>query len=211
MGSEMCIRDRDDLIFRELAKSTAQLISYAQMLERYRCQFDSSWVARASSASPVPGLTHSRRSSRAESETAGGAMETEEADDVLHNLEQALNTNDRHSRASIHRPRSAISHHSRASSVSSQRSGVISRPRPLPPLRDPGQEDILAQLGVTGSPKLVYETPGPAFGPPVSAHSSRNNSISSANGAQPQSALHKRQSSQAVSYTHLTLPTKRIV
>lgn len=188
---------KDDLIFRELAKSTAQLISYAHMLERYRCQFDPSWVARAPSASPVPELTHSRRTSRAESQTAEGAMEMDEADDVLHNLEQALNTNGRQSRASIHRPRSAMSYHSRASSVSSQRSGVISRPRPLPPVRDSAQEDILAQLGVTGSPKLVYETPGPAFGPPASAHSSRNNSISSANGTLPQPAIHRRQGSQA--------------
>lgn len=188
---------KDDLIFRELAKSTAQLISYAQMLDKYRCQFDPSWAERAPSMSPVPELTHSRRSSRAESQTAEGAMEMEEADDVLHNLEEALNTNGRQSRASTHRPRSAMSHHSRASSVSSQRSGVISRPRPLPPLRDSAQESVLAQLGVTGSPKLVYETPGPAFGPPASAHSSRNNSISSANGAQPQPYIHRRQGSQA--------------
>jgi hypothetical protein len=32
--------------------------------------------------------------------------------------------------------------------------------------KDQSQEDILAQLGVTGSPKPVYPTPGPAYMPP---------------------------------------------
>ena len=91
-----------------------------------------------------------------------------------------------------------MSHHSRASSVSSQRSGVITRPRPLPPLRDSAQESVLAQLGVTGSPKLVYETPGPAFGPPASStHSSRHNSMSSNGGHHTRPVIHRRQSSQA--------------
>lgn len=40
------------------------------------------------------------------------------------------------------------------------------RPKALPPIRDRNQEDLLASLGVTGSPKLVYQTPGPAIAPP---------------------------------------------
>jgi len=32
--------------------------------------------------------------------------------------------------------------------------------------KDNSQEDILARLGVTGSPKPVYSTPGPAYAPP---------------------------------------------
>lgn len=38
--------------------------------------------------------------------------------------------------------------------------------QPLQPVRDTAQEDILAQLGVSGSPKPVYPTPGPAYMPP---------------------------------------------
>ncbi|KAI9682993.1 MAG: hypothetical protein M1822_006186 [Bathelium mastoideum] len=38
--------------------------------------------------------------------------------------------------------------------------------QPLQPVRDLAQEDILAQLGVSGSPKPVYPTPGPAYMPP---------------------------------------------
>ena len=39
--------------------------------------------------------------------------------------------------------------------------------QPIPPARDTAQEDILAQLGVSGSPKPVYPTPGPAYMPPA--------------------------------------------
>ncbi|EME78608.1 uncharacterized protein MYCFIDRAFT_78320 [Pseudocercospora fijiensis CIRAD86] len=73
-----------------------------------------------------------------------------------------------------------------------QNSNRVSMPpeqRRPPPIRDQGQEDILAALGVTGSPKLVYETPGPAFGPrPTSAAGSeksahsRSNSMTSVHG-----------------------------
>lgn len=50
------------------------------------------------------------------------------------------------------------------------------------PVRDRAQDDVLAALGVTGSPKMVYQTPGPAFGPPASQ--SREGSVSRAHSRQ---------------------------
>lgn len=85
--------------------------------------------------------------------------------------------------------------HSRAGSVTHTRHGSVQphsrrqssttnsvRPKMLPAIHDPVQDDILAALGVSGSPKTVYQTPGPAFGPPptsVVTRHSRESSVSS--------------------------------
>lgn len=37
----------------------------------------------------------------------------------------------------------------------------------IPPPKDNTQENILASLGVEGSPRMVYATPGPAYGPSI--------------------------------------------
>lgn len=56
---------------------------------------------------------------------------------------------------------------SNGSSARDKRS-TPSRNASMPPMfnKDDGQEDVLARLGVTGSPKPVYPTPGPAYAPP---------------------------------------------
>ena len=76
---------------------------------------------------------------------------TSQESDVLNNLEQALDNS--------------------SNSLDNPNTSAIDRPRALGGVvRDQAQEDILASLGVTGPPKTVYQTPGPAY--------SRNNSIS---------------------------------
>lgn len=81
----------------------------------------------------------------------------------------------------------ASGHHSRnhsTHSTSSQHSQRLTRPKPMPAVHDETQEDILAKLGVTGSAKTVFQTPGPAFGPPPTASkgSSRSSSFDSNSG-----------------------------
>ena len=58
--------------------------------------------------------------------------------------------------------------------------------QPLQPVRDTAQEDILAQLGVSGSPKPVYPTPGPAKMPP------RQDSLGSQDQGSPTTELPAR-------------------
>jgi hypothetical protein len=92
------------------------------------------------------------------------------AQSVTHTRSQQIN----HSRAqSVNPSRPQPVNHSRSNSIVSQRHGnttstttKLTRPKPLPLVHDQAQEDILAALGVTGSARQVYETPGPAFGPP---------------------------------------------
>ncbi|KAM3424559.1 hypothetical protein BST61_g6555 [Cercospora zeina] len=118
--------------------------------------------------------------------------------DVLDRLEAALRTGSRggsvaHSRAgSVVHSRAGSVGHSRAGSVSHSRAGSVhahhrrqssttkfTRPKVLQAVRDPAQDDILAALGVSGSPKSVYQTPGPAFGPPPERNTSRHSRESS--------------------------------
>ncbi|KAK4988378.1 hypothetical protein LTR50_004010 [Elasticomyces elasticus] len=47
-----------------------------------------------------------------------------------------------------------------------RRTSKSSKVKPVLNDKNPNQEDILASLGVTGSPKFVYSTPGPALGAP---------------------------------------------
>lgn len=179
---------KDDLIFREFPQVCTTSVSLAELFANWRNRYDPTWSTRP----PTPEL--SRSASRASS--VASQMQ-QDGEDVLGDLETALQANLRGtvppeqwrptSRAS-----SVSSHHSRANSIHShhrRKSSTVSNHRALPPIRDKGQEDILAALGVTGSPKLVYETPGPAFGPrPSSAagsacgQNSRSSSFSSAHG-----------------------------
>nr|POE52477.1 hypothetical protein CFP56_77907 [Quercus suber] len=143
-----------------------------------------------------------------EHDLSGATDLRDEQDDVLGSLEQALYSTEPHqpqshppskgfghsrtrstghSRShSRHHSRSQSRTYSRASSVSSASGQKITRPVPLPPVHDQNQEEILAALGVTGEASLVYQTPGPAFGPPptepVLSHS-RHGSTASRNGS----------------------------
>lgn len=57
----------------------------------------------------------------------------------------------------------------RRMSISPEKRLSISKPSLLPPKqfgKDDAQEDILAKLGVTGAPRPVFSTPGPAYMPP---------------------------------------------
>lgn len=174
---------KDDALFKELPAVCSEIMPMPQLLSKYRNRPDPTWSARPFTPTPEPEL-------KTNSDAVGGAADNgvqdraarrnsvtsaEDETDVLGNLEQALQQNgESHSRR-----------HSRASSVASISSQKITRPTPLMPVRDQAQEDILASLGVTGSPKMVYQTPGPAMGAPakqrqdsISRHD-RNSSIAS--------------------------------
>lgn len=55
-----------------------------------------------------------------------------------------------------------------------RRNSKTALPMPKLPEKDQAQEDILAALGVTGSPKPVFTTPGPAYKPPPEGYVSGN-------------------------------------
>lgn len=200
---------KDSLIYREFPAVCSEHISMPTLVARYQLQFDAEWVARdpSEARSPTPELSRGPTPANAAasgSSTGPGAdvdrerqsavlsrERSEEPDchnGYLDNLEQALRSDGQRSI-----PPNQTPSHSRASSVASQSRhghGRITRPKPLPPVRDQTQEEMLAALGVTGSPKLVYETPGPAFGPRPSTSgsdrvNSRANSVSSAQGRFP--------------------------
>ncbi|KAK4494298.1 hypothetical protein PRZ48_014596 [Zasmidium cellare] len=172
---------KDSLIFREFAAVCSEVITLAELLEKYRCRYDPKWAKadHFSARSVTPDLVREptpadQRSAMqgVEREASVGASRerSEPPNGILDDLEQALRPA---SRGSVHQHR-----HSRNNSVSSQN---LTRPKPLPAVRDKSQEDVLAALGVTGSPKMVYQTPGPAFGPPPTSKS-RNNSVSTLPG-----------------------------
>ena len=162
---------KDDLIFKEFLQIGYETIRLEMMTQKYRNRVDSKWERSSSSAS----VSHLARAS----------IETTGSVDVGHHRRGSRppsRTGSRtghrdNSQGPNYRPSSAASNHSRASSVTSRYS--TQRPKALEPIRDQAQDDVLAKLGVTGSPRLVYETPGPAFGPPASARSSRQSSVAS--------------------------------
>lgn len=162
---------KDDLIFKDFLQIGYETIRLDMMTQKYRNRIDSKWERSDSSAS----VSHFARAS----------IETAVSTDFGHHRRGSRppsRTGSRsgyreHSQGPNYRPSSAASNHSRASSVTSRYS--TQRPKALEPIRDQAQDDILAKLGVTGSPTLVYETPGPAFGPPASARSSRQSSVAS--------------------------------
>jgi hypothetical protein len=184
--SEAWVEIKDDLIFKEFLQLGYETIRLDKMAQKYRNRVDTKWDRSDSSASishfarasiEITGSLDSnrRRGSRPVSRTGSRNGHRENS---IQYLDQNVPDGGRsNSQAPNYRPSSAASNHSRASSVCSRYSNQ--RPKALEPIRDQAQDDILAKLGVTGSPRLVYETPGPAFGPPASARSSRQSSVAS--------------------------------
>ncbi|KAK5200914.1 hypothetical protein LTR16_004439 [Cryomyces antarcticus] len=84
---------------------------------------------------------------------------------VLDNLEQALSSDDYSTGDKQPEPTNVVSVTS-APSATAERKRKFVPVAPIVPPKDGAQEDILAMLGVTGSPKPVYATPGPAYMPP---------------------------------------------
>lgn len=181
---------KDDIIFREFPMICASILTMSELLAKYKDRPDPTWRSRVYSPTPDPETSvmdvddeitprpqqnpHSRRTSRSQQYHRSRSVSRsqdymDEQSDVLGSLE-----NMSHSRR-----------HSRASSVASTSSHRASKPTPLMPIRDAAQEDILAALGVTGSPKVVYQTPGPAIGAPQPQRTSRHNSNASGNGRPP--------------------------
>ena len=190
---------KEDLIFRDLPARCPDILSMSELLANYKDRPDPAWSIRAPSPTPTPEPDAAYIEAEPSCDTNGGAMDTDrhtlgdngikserasESADVLGKLEQALQQNGT----------SYANHHSRANSAASVSSQRIARPKglPPPPARDQAQEDILAALGVTGSPKIVYQTPGPAIGAPPpppregsTAGSSRQSSVNGNLGGFP--------------------------
>ena len=178
------VQVKDDLVFREFSAVPPEVLSMSEILERYKDRPDPNWVVQE--ASPTPEPEELPTQAQPTNDTNGHAMDIDrrrssndryridnrdEQDDVLGNLEQALEQNG-----------AAQTRRSRADSTASALSQSLSRPRALRPIRDQAQEDILASLGVTGSPKMLYQTLGPAFGAPPIGQASRHNSLNSNQG-----------------------------
>lgn len=178
---------KDDLIFKEFLQIGYETIRRDLMEQKYRNRVDANWdrfdsasishFARASIETVGAQDIEQRRNSRPHTRNASRSARRESVDAPYHREQSLADGGRRNSQGPTNRPSSAASNHSRASSVCSRYS--TQRPKALEPIRDQTQDDILAKLGVTGSPRLVYETPGPAFGPPASVHSSRQSSVTS--------------------------------
>lgn len=180
---------KNDLVFREFPAVPTEVVPMPEVLATYRDRPDLSWVAEEASPTPEPEPEPRRERLDPSSDTKGGAMELDdlttpddghrvddesEQGDVLGNLEQALQQN-----GNAPRPL-----HSRANSTTSGSAQALKRPSIIRPVRDRAQEELLAALGVTGSPKAVYQTPGPAVGPPPSKlPPSRQDSLGDNHGA----------------------------
>ncbi|OQN97309.1 hypothetical protein B0A48_16373 [Cryoendolithus antarcticus] len=174
-GSSAWTEVQDDIIFKDFLAVGFEILAREEILSRYRNRTDPHFVipVKLVIAPPSRGLerrTHSTTNGNghARTESRRNLKREMSADDPLGDLESALR--DDHDRAN-----SVVSHHSRASSVASDYSQRSTRPKQLPKINDPRQDELLKALGVEGSPKTVYETPGPALGPrPSSVHSQSN-------------------------------------
>ncbi|TKA75988.1 hypothetical protein B0A55_03250 [Friedmanniomyces simplex] len=144
---------KGDLIYRALPAFSANVISKPELIGRYRNRPE-----RARAETQLGNDTMELGSYG--SSTHIKREESADEGDILSTLEEALNAGEVRTRG---RREAVSSVHSRAASMSSTAGERITRPKPLAPIRDHAQEDILAALGVTGSPKMVYETPGPAL------------------------------------------------
>lgn len=172
---------RKDMIFKEFEARPKTLLPLAEMLQKYRNRPDPSWLPPTTPESAMPSDAVDEAPKNTIYSHTNDDIDTPSVDedgDILGSLEQALrqNSSSRHGR------------HSRANSTTSVTSNQSrTKLKPLMPVRDRAQDDVLATLGVTGSPKLVYQTPGPAFGPPpsqpregsVSRNHSRQSSVAS--------------------------------
>lgn len=170
-----------DPVFKEFPLSCEKHFTMSELLDHYRDRPDPNWrLGRSPSPSPEP---QPERQSRGRARTndrmdVDSPMRREQADHVssLDGFEQGLKNRDREysrNRGRHSRNNSKARSHSRANSVTSFSSQNVRRPVPLPAVRDQAQDEVLAALGVEGSPKTVYQTPGPALGAPPSATHSR--------------------------------------
>ncbi|KAK3678221.1 hypothetical protein LTR78_002317 [Recurvomyces mirabilis] len=168
---------KDDLIYRQFSRVCKEVIRMSELMSRYRDRPDPAWEAAEDGAELHDSIMEM-------DEGIGCVKSTEQAEeaDILGNLEQALTADNVKRLPNSKRPAVGSRTHSRATSVASTAGERITRPRLLEPIRDSAQEDVLASLGVTGSPKVVYQTPGPALGPGSQAASSRQGSVVSDDG-----------------------------
>lgn len=194
---------KDDVIFKEFPPVCSETLSTYELVERYRDRPDPDWTSPPPDHAPTPTPEMSRQPTPAQGELSRDSMDLDgrygssdyikreddgDPGDVLGNLEQALFSSGPANGHAAYKQTTAGGRNSRTASITSQTGKRITRPEPLAPVRDRAQESILAALGVTGSPKVVYQTPGPAFGAPPSqqdsnrATLSRHNSLSSNQG-----------------------------
>ncbi|KAK1061362.1 hypothetical protein LTR74_011113 [Friedmanniomyces endolithicus] len=163
---ETSARDNDSLHKTFLAVCT-EMLSKVELMERYRDRPDRVERERSADAMELDGLTEASTSIKREESADDG--------DILSNLEQALHAAD--------------GSHNRQATIGSARSGAASmsvtagdrntRPKTPASIRGHAQEDVLAALGVTGSPKTVFPTPGPARAS-APAHTSHQNGSTAA-------------------------------
>ncbi|WPH04572.1 Hypothetical protein R9X50_00746400 [Acrodontium crateriforme] len=172
---------KHDPVFKEFPTFCENYVTMSELLDQYRSRPDPNWsLGRSPSPFTEPQLEcQSRGRVRTNDKMdVDSPMRREQADDIssLDGFEQGLKNRDREysrNRGRHSRNNSKARSHSRANSVASFSSQNIRRPVPLPAVRDQAQDEVLAALGVEGSPKTVYQTPGPAFGAPPSATHSR--------------------------------------
>ncbi|EMC91596.1 hypothetical protein BAUCODRAFT_126596 [Baudoinia panamericana UAMH 10762] len=167
---------KNDLIYRDFPAVPNEIVPLSAMLEKYRYRPRLGLQrSTAEYASPGP---------ESRSQTPAGGDESQEQNDMLGNLEQALFATNTYSRRDA-KVANGVRSHSRSASVTSTATERITRPTPLAPVRDQQQEDVLAALGVTGSPKMVFQTPGPAIAATLQAQqqsSATNSRQGSLNG-----------------------------
>lgn len=173
---------KDDLIFTTFHPTPTAIVGMPELLANYRKRYDPSWYSRAQSTTPSVSVASSRSGTPHETVAGAGRGVMDLDDDVtprqpprnnhyqnyapvqsdmLSHLENSLHHSRRPSRTST---ASHSRHHSRTSSQAPGSPSKYTRPQPLPALkaRDNAQENVLAALGVTGSPKTIYPTPDPA-------------------------------------------------
>ncbi|KAI7486235.1 hypothetical protein KC357_g2726 [Hortaea werneckii] len=182
---------KNDLIYREFPAICEHIVSFCDLYRNWRNRPDPDWLTSRPRYSLTPSPAPSREQTPAETRPSGhGLGITQDMDapvqpvtsETLNNLQRTFSSQG--SRKGHSRHGSASGRHSRATSVSSSQAGEkITRPKPLAPLRDERQEDILAALGVTGSAQFVYQTPGPAIRAPSSARSREGSAVPSRPGS----------------------------
>ncbi|KAI7717293.1 hypothetical protein KC353_g4684 [Hortaea werneckii] len=182
---------KNDLIYREFPAICEQIVSLCDLYRNWRNRPDPDWWTSRPRYSLTPSPAPSREQTPAETRSSDhGLGITHDTNahvqpvtsETLNNLQRTFSSHG--SRKGHSRHGSASGRHSRATSISSSQAGEkITRPKPLAPLRDERQEDILAALGVTGSPQFVYQTPGPALRAPPSTRSIEGSAVPSRPGS----------------------------
>ena len=156
-----------ELIYHQFCAGTELItkgtLSIEEMIAKYRDRRDGTFKVLSPSPSPSPEPETVPPHANAESSMMDAESDVEddvhikiekEESDVLGQLPSVLQRD-------ISAP---ARRHSRTGSIVSNASQNISRPEPLLPIHNKEQEAKLAALGVTGTAKLVYQTPGPALG-----------------------------------------------